>query len=187
LHDISKQIINNTKNSPSLKSFPDFSKMIISNVDKLSRFIYDILSLKPFDDVLKNIMNDFLGLGKSLILKLFPDMSELNNFSLKYSEYLFIKPFVDISNCKASINNISWKYKWSCLKLLPDISKWDTRNVLDMSFLFYNCTSLKALPDISKWNISNANNISGIFSGCSSLEELPDISNWNTGKIKYLI
>ena len=38
------------------------------------------------------------------------------------------------------------------LKELPDISKWDTKNVTDMSYMFDGCKSLKELPDISKGN-----------------------------------
>ena len=41
-------------------------------------------------------------------------------------------------------------YECSSLKLLPDISKWNTNNVTDMSYLFYKCSSLQSLPDISK-------------------------------------
>ena len=33
-----------------------------------------------------------------------------------------------------------------------DLSKWNTNNVTDMSFLFNGCKSLSSLPDISKWN-----------------------------------
>ena len=43
----------------------------------------------------------------------------------------------------------------SSLKELPDISKWNTKNITDISRLFYNCNSLVSLPDISKWNINN--------------------------------
>ena len=48
-------------------------------------------------------------------------------------------------------------YECSSLKSLPDISKWNTNNVTDMSCLFYKCSSLKSLPDISKWNTNNVN------------------------------
>ena len=43
----------------------------------------------------------------------------------------------------------------SSLLSLPDISKWNTINVTDMSYIFYNCSSLSSLPDISKWNTNN--------------------------------
>ena len=45
--------------------------------------------------------------------------------------------------------------------------------------LFKNCLSLQSLPDISKWNIKNVVNINNIFKGCSSLFSFPDISKWN--------
>ena len=69
------------------------------------------------------------------------------------------------------------------LKSLPDISKWNTNNVTNMSGLFVKCSSLKSLPDISKWNTNNVINMSGLFCECSSLKSLPDISKWNTNNI----
>ena len=48
-----------------------------------------------------------------------------------------------------------------CNKLisLPDISKWNTSNVTDLSGMFYRCNSLISLPDLSKWNTSNVTNL----------------------------
>ena len=42
------------------------------------------------------------------------------------------------------------------------------------------------LPDISKWNTSKVTNMSDIFNGCCSLAYLPDISKWNTSKLKNI-
>ena len=39
----------------------------------------------------------------------------------------------------------------------------------DMSKILYNCLSLSSLPDISKWNTINVNNMSEMFSNCLSL------------------
>ena len=49
-----------------------------------------------------------------------------------------------------------------------------------MSWLFLNCESLSSLPDISKWNTSNVNNMSDMFGNYNNLSSLPDISKWNT-------
>ena len=49
------------------------------------------------------------------------------------------------------------------LKALPDISKWDTSNVKDMSYMF---AGFENIPDISKWNTSNVKNMSHMFAGC---------------------
>ena len=52
-----------------------------------------------------------------------------------------------------------------------------------MSDMFSECSSLSSLPDISKWDTSKVINMSNIFSGCISLSSLPDISKWNTNNV----
>ena len=49
--------------------------------------------------------------------------------------------------------------------------------------MFLECNSLISLPDISKWNTSNVNDMSEIFRECNSLISLPDISKWNTSNV----
>ena len=61
-------------------------------------------------------------------------------------------------------------YYCESLKNLPDISKWDTKNVTNMSYMFSYCKSLKNLPDISKWNTKNVTNMSNMFYFCESLK-----------------
>ena len=65
------------------------------------------------------------------------------------------------------------------------MSKWDTKNVKNMLFIFYKCSSLISIPDISKWNTNNLKTITYLFFQCSSLAYLPDISKWNTNNVKY--
>ena len=54
----------------------------------------------------------------------------------------------------------------SSLDSLPDISKWDTKNVTDMSYMFSECTSLKSLPDISKWDLNKKLDKKYMFNNC---------------------
>ena len=61
----------------------------------------------------------------------------------------------------------------SSLTSLPDISKWNTTNVTDMSYMFEGCSSLTSLPDISKWNTTNVSNMSCMFNGCKSSLNIP--------------
>ena len=49
--------------------------------------------------------------------------------------------------------------------------------------MFYECESLISLPDISKWNTSKVTDISNMFYECELLISLPDISKWDTSKI----
>ena len=53
-------------------------------------------------------------------------------------------------------------FYWCSSISLPDISKWNTINVTDMSYIFYNCRALSFLPDISKWNTNNVANMNEI-------------------------
>ena len=69
---------------------------------------------------------------------------------------------------------------------LPDISKWNTENLENMSCLFEGCSSLISLSDLSEWNMKNINDISEMFKGCLSLISLPDITKWNAEKIKNM-
>ena len=41
------------------------------------------------------------------------------------------------------------------LESVPDIHKWNTSNIKDISYFFCHCSSLKSLPDISNLNTSN--------------------------------
>lgn len=37
--------------------------------------------------------------------------------------------------------------------------------------MFYNCTSLNSLSDISKWNTNNVTDMSYMFKGCSKVPD----------------
>ncbi len=69
------------------------------------------------------------------------------------------------------------------LKNLPDISKWNTIKVIDMSFMFFNCSSLASLPNISKWKTKKVKYMNHMFNGCSNLIFIPDIFQWRINKV----
>ncbi len=48
-----------------------------------------------------------------------------------------------------------------------------------MIYMFSGCNSLISLPDISKWNLRNVTDISYMFNGCFLFVSLPDISKWD--------
>jgi surface protein len=83
---------------------------------------------------------------------------------------------------KNIVNMSGMFYGCNSLTHIGYIEEWDTKNVTDFSEMFYKCTSLKCLPDISKWDIKNARKLSRMFYGCTSLKTLPDISMWDTKK-----
>ena len=52
-----------------------------------------------------------------------------------------------------------------------------------MSFMFNGCSDLQRIPDISKWETNQIKDISYLFNECSLLTSLPDISKWNTNQV----
>ena len=42
-----------------------------------------------------------------------------------------------------------------------------------MSYMFDGCKSLSSLPDISKWNTSNVTNMSDMFYKCNESLKIP--------------
>ena len=67
-------------------------------------------------------------------------------------------------------------YGCSLLSSLPDISKWNTKKVINFTFMFYECRALSSLPDISKWNINkDVGDMSDIISKCNSLSSVSSL------------
>lgn len=64
-----------------------------------------------------------------------------------------------------------------------DLSSWDTSNVTDMSYMFYDCNNLTSFGDISNWNVSNVTNMFEMFCSCHALTSLGDLSNWNVSNV----
>ena len=54
---------------------------------------------------------------------------------------------------------------------------------MNINFIFLNCQSLISLPDLSKWNIKNIKFMTSAFNNCVSLISLPDISNWKINAV----
>ena len=65
-----------------------------------------------------------------------------------------------------------------------DLSKFDTSNVTDMSFMFCDCINLEHLS-LLNFNTNNAKNLYEMFQNCKSLKEL-DISSFYIDNTKML-
>ena len=61
-----------------------------------------------------------------------------------------------------------------------NISKWDTSNVKNMSYMFYRCYKFTG-KGIGNWNISNVKDIGGMFAGCEKFD--CDLSNWDVSNV----
>ena len=59
------------------------------------------------------------------------------------------------------------------LSYLPDISKWNMKNIMNITSMFCNCVSLVRIPDISKWEINDDVKKDNIFYRCVNCMNIP--------------
>ena len=96
-----------------------------------------------------------------------------------------MKPVTDYSYLFFKCDSLLYFYNADKFNLshVPDISTWDTSNIVTMDSLFFNCQSLLEAPDISNWNTKNVTTLNGFFGDCYALKEIPDISGWDTRNV----
>ena len=64
------------------------------------------------------------------------------------------------------------------LETLGGIGGWNTDNIKDVSYMFYNCKSLKNI-NVKNWNTAKVKTFANMFDGCILVKEL-DLTNWDT-------
>ena len=169
--------------------------IVLENIYDLSFMFYNCISLKEISNSSKymkvlskeNYIDKILKRKtKCIILKNNNNLETFNKNifyqSLILHEGLQLFPHYNLVELNANkLTNTRSKFCVSLsLNLLPDISKWKTKNIKNMAYMFYGCSSLKSLPDISNWKTINVKHMDYMFLGCSSLKSLPDISKWKT-------
>ena len=115
------------------------------------------------------------------------DTSNVEDMSSMFDNYC---PNVDISTLNLDVNvsnfntskvtNMKSMFSGSPFKNL-DLSKWDTKNVIDMSSMFAVNVSLTNL-DVTSFNTSNVTNMSAMFDRMRKLSSL-DLSHFDTSKV----
>ena len=112
---------------------------------------------------------------------------ELSNWNVENGEN-FNAMFQNCTSIK-SLNLEDWNYRSEAtcyymfggctqLETLGDIGVWNTDNITDFSYMFYNCKSLRNV-NVKNWNTTKSKTFANMFDGCIAIEEL-DITNWDT-------
>lgn len=72
-------------------------------------------------------------------------------------------------------------YYTNCTQKQPEvsISNWDTKNVVDMSYMFFNADNFN--QNINNWDVSNVIDMYSMFGGTSNFN-LP-LNNWNVSNV----
>ena len=63
-----------------------------------------------------------------------------------------------------------------------DVSRFDTSNVKNMSWMFYSCDTLPGL-NLSRFNTSKVTGMNYMFAGCKNITAL-DLSNFDMSQVK---
>ena len=85
------------------------------------------------------------------------------------------------ANCTTLTSTASWFNGCSNLVTITGVNNLNTSNVVDMSNMFFGCSSLMSL-DVSGFNTANVTNMQYMFNGCSGLTDL-DVSGFNTANV----
>ena len=179
----SMTILYNIKDKNRIKLFG--SKFIENNKNNCKIIIEKKeQDLIEYLDINQNMKNKEILEIKLKEIKSITNMSYMfGDDELKDCSSISSLPDIDKWDTK-NVNNMKGMFYYcSTLSSLPDISKWDTESVTDMSYMFYSCSKLSSLPNISKWDTKNVINMNYMFSYSLSLLSLPDISKWDTKSV----
>ena len=105
------------------------------------------------------------------------DISKVTDLSELFSSATLREFNGDISQWDTSnVKDMSWMFYQS--KFNGDLSKWDTSNVRNMKRMFYYS---EFTGDISKWDVSKVTNMECMFNGS---QFNGDISKWDVSSVK---
>ena len=81
----------------------------------------------------------------------------------------------------SEVTNMGYMF-YNCNQLTTlDLSHFNTAQVTDMAYMFYQCSGLTSL-DLSSFNTAKVTNMQGVFYNCSGLTSL-NLSQLNTAKV----
>ena len=142
----------------------------------------------PFEDFLINNNNNNDNNNDNdideikIIYKYIKSQTKIKLFGEKFVENNKDKSRIIINGEEKELNSF-YNFENMNDNELFEIKLKGIKNIIDMSYMFSDCTSLISLPDISEWNTININNMSHMFDGCKLLSNLSDISKWNTNNV----
>ena len=134
------------------------------------------------EDILKKLIN-----GEKFSKEIIKGIS-VNGFKYKVSSKEELREIIENyseKNSEGSLNwidvsNIMYMTKLFAFTMFDgDISEWDTSNVVDMSYMFYEAEVFN--QDISNWDVSNVTDMSYMFCGAILFKQ--PIGKWNVSNV----
>jgi len=70
------------------------------------------------------------------------------------------------------------------LKEIKGIETWSTKNIINMSYLFNDCSNISTI-NLDNFDTSKVTNMSNMFNNCSKITAL-NLDNFDTGNVQYM-
>ena len=83
----------------------------------------------------------------------------------------------------SNVSSMSWAFVYTDFSTASEMNNWNTENITDMSFMFYDASSFN--QDIGDWDVSNVMHMSGMFWDASSFNQ--DIGGWDVSNVADMI
>lgn len=96
--------------------------------------------------------------------------------NIKYFLFYGMLEYLDT----ARITDMSYLFEWK--KFVWDLSRWNTRNVTNMQFMFSNCFRWNPNFHIENWNVSKVTDMSYMFYDCQGFNR--PINSWNVSSLE---
>ena len=169
----------------------DDSSFMFSGISPYNDEIMSLADLRGINFSKTKIMSYMFSSGKSgCIEKINFDGFDTSNVEDMSSMFEYYCPNVDINTLNFDVNisnfntskvtNMKRMFYGSPFKNL-DLSKWDTRNVINMSSMFSSIRGLTSI-NISNFNTGNVTDMSSMFSENHNLISL-DVTSFNTSNV----
>ena len=139
-----------------------------------------IINGEDHDKIINGNDKLYLHRGSKLEIYFSSDTLSLQNYfsadkdtNMKY----LVSVYLSNLNSTVSSNLDNMFYGCESLKTVIDLNDIKTEPIVNMSYMFYKCSSIEFI-DLSAFNASSIQNMRSLFEGCSSLKYL-DISHFN--------
>ena len=142
----------------------DFSRDANTTIYSSSFSIGSTITVKVYGDV-----KTFFGHSSPNTTSYLNNRIAWSNTALKSVKIVGMSSITNCQNAFSNATNLE----------SVDLTEFDSSNVTDMSYMFYNCSSIKTMNLTGSFDVSKVTNFSGTFYNCSSLTDL-NITTWQT-------
>ena len=171
------KILNKKRLLQLIKINKQLNKLLNIILEDYKKFVQIIFELT----LTENVIVSNLSYGAEKIRKYIHYYKLDSDIELKHNKHFVSNQFKIVIDYE--VNSLDGFFNGESKIREIKVIKWNNINIIDLSFMFYGCTSLTNIHNLSIIKTENVKNMCRIFQLCTSLKEL-DLSNFKTTKVK---